>query len=367
MIYRKTYLESRTTLADSGEKTVDVNVRDPITALWVEFRATNGSTNNQANTLAQNVDSIEVIDGSDVLFSLDGPEAFAYTAYWLKQIPYELITELPSTVQDCSVIIPFGRFIGDVQYALDPTRFTNLQVRVKWNLANVNAVGATGFGTGTAALTILAIVMEGAQSPNRLLMTKEFYTSTGAASGVDYLDLPVDYPYRSLLLRAYKAATAPYSVISHLKLNCDGGKLIPFDMRMTDLIRLYSMKQGVFSYKHQFHAADGDTLYMVLKCDEIVSFTQGSQADTVIQYTNNGYGQGAIQLDTAGVAQASDVTIDALVQGFCPYGCVYLPFGLEDDPNDWFPVQSFASARLELTQGAASSTIAVCLQQDRPY
>jgi len=367
MMYRKAYLESRRVLADSGEVTVDVTVRDPVTALWVEVRATNGSTNNQANTVAQNVSAIEVIDGSNVLYSMSGEEAVAWSAYYAGRMPLQLIDENPSTVQDLSICIPWGRFLGDTTYALDPSRFTNLQVRVKWNLASVTAMGATGFESGTGQLTVVAEVMEGAPTPVAYLMAKEHYTSAGASSGVDYVDLPRDHSYAWLLLRAYKAATAINGVISQVKLNADASKVIPFDLRMTDLLRDMGRGRGRFTYRHSFHETNGDTLYTLLKFSETVGLVPCDVNDCVAGYNHVGYGSGGLRLYTAGVAETVDRRILAQVGGWCPYGVVGIPFGDGFTPGDFFPVDAFGSVRLELTQAAAPATIAVCLVQARSY
>ena len=77
MLHRFTYLEKDVALGNSGEKTVNINVRDPITALWLEMRCANGTTRNQYYPLHRCVTDIEVIDGSDVLYSLDGYQAWA--------------------------------------------------------------------------------------------------------------------------------------------------------------------------------------------------------------------------------------------------------------------------------------------------
>ena len=128
MLYRRTYLESRTSLGNSGQRVTDINVRDPITALWVEFRCANGATDNVANLLSQCVSAIEVIDGAKVLYSLDGCEALALSAYHLGRLPDQLVSEWGGVTQNLSIVIPFGRYEGDTELSFDPTRFVNPQV-----------------------------------------------------------------------------------------------------------------------------------------------------------------------------------------------------------------------------------------------
>lgn len=367
MIFRQPYLESRTVLADSGEKTSDLKGLDPITAIWLEVRATNSTTNNQDNTMAQNVEEIQVIDGSDVLFSLDGEEALALTAYYLGHIPSQLIEEFANNVQSLSVLIPFGRYLGDPLYAFDPKRFTNPQVRIKWNLAAVTAVGVTGFATGTGRWTVMPLIMHDGATPRGFLTIKQQYTSVGAASGDDFVDLPRDHPYLAIMLRAYKTGTAIYNVLDDVKLSVDFDRVVPFNMRMSDLLRLNSMRNPVFQYRHVFDKTDGDTIKTILKHEETVSFTVSDVDDAVVRYVNVGYGEGVLYLDEAGSGASADRFIVCHVQGYAPYGCVWIPFGEFQDPNSWLPVPNYNSFRAVLTQEAASATIAVCTVQERLY
>jgi len=366
MLYRNQYLLSRYTLGDSGTHLEDLNVRDPVTALWVEFRMKNGGTNNQANTVAQNIQDIEIIDGGEVLCKINGAMALALTRALLKNTPYQLVTEVASNNQNLSVIIPFGRFLGDPEYALDPSRFRNLQIRLTWNAASVNSVGATGFLTGNVAVTVMPLVMEGAPQPRAMLIHKEIYEFTTASSGIEHIDLPTDYPYRSILIRADKAATQIFGVVSNVKMTCDAGKFVPFDMRMSDLVRWASQFVPPLSYKHVFSATDGDTIYAIAKQDETLS-PVAEVGDTVIAYQNYGMGEGPIVMTTGGSGDSADKAFAALVTGWCPYRTQFVPFGNQMDAGDWFPAPSYGSVRLELTNAAASGTGTVVLTQARPY
>ena len=366
MLRRLAYIENRKVLADSGEVVSDIKVRDPITALWVELRAQNGSTSNVANPVAAVIDAVEVIDGSTVLFSLDGWELFALTAYHQKHIPYTLVYEYGNLTQNLSALIPFGRFLGDTMYSLDPTRFANLQVRVKWNLANVRAVGVTGFTTGTATLTVVADIMEGAPTPAAMLMTKEHYAFTTAASGVEYIDLPTDYNHRGLYIRCHKAGSGQLTGISNVKVTCDQGKFIPFDMCKNDLHRIYTFRHPPFHYKHNFYPSSGDTIYPLLKFDEVVQLT-GYDADVYASYVNDGIGEGIAYIYGNVGVKSGAYQLMADVQGFAPVGTLWLPWGLEDEPSSWLQASLFKSLRLELTMDSASASAFVVTQQERTF
>jgi len=363
MIYRRHYIANRQVLADSGEQTWDVRVRDPISALWVEFRATNGATHNVNNSLPEVIDKIELIDGSKVICSMSGVEAFALACYSLGKFPYHNFTEWPGDIPVIGIPIFFGRRFFDAQYAVDPTRFTNLQVRIKWNLANVRAVGATGYVTGTAYVTIFADLQEGGGAPQGYLLHKQIYAFTSAASGVVYIDLPVDYPYKGILIRAAKAATYLDALLTAVKVTCDADKFVPVDIRMSELMTSYPFGSPLFNYAHDFHLKNADTYYTILKREERPAVDVEDTADCVVGLFHVGYGEGNASVYVAGSASGSYRNISAHVSGYLPYGAWHLPFGNPEVVEDYLPAPSYKSVRLELTEGAASGACSVVTSQ----
>lgn len=366
MLYRRVYLENRTPLQDSGQRVTDINLRDPITAFWIQFRATNGAIDNLANLLADCVTGIEVIDGAKVLYSLDGAEALALACYQLGRVPSQLVTELPGVTQSLAVPLMFGRYEGDTELAFDPTKFVNPQVRITWNLAAIRAVGVLGFVTLSMAVSVVAIVMEGAPAPRAMLMHKEHYSYVTAA-GIEYVDLPTDYPYRGMLYRADLAARNLPAVVSNLRVTCDAGKYLPLDMRTTDLIAQLSNTHEKFSYQHLFHPVNGTTCFMIMKYLEDVALTCQNANDITYRYTNLAVGEGVLNQWIAGVADVNATNMYAMVRGYSPFRTVYIPFGRQDTPGDWFPVGTFRSVRLEATGAIAAANAFVCLSQEYPY
>lgn len=363
---RNAYVENRRVLADSGELTGNIGIRDIITAFFIEFRATNGSSGNKANLLADCITSFELVDGSNTIVSLTGYQLAALTMFQRGYIPYSLITEVPSNVQNLVGEILFGRWHGDTPYALDPSKFSNLQYRIKWNLAAVRAVAVTAFGTGTLTFTLVAEIMEGAQTPQGCMTYKQHYQFTTAASGVEYIDLPLDRRMRGLMVRSSSASGGGLYGISNVRLSCDQGKFVPFDLRKTDLQRMDSLKNAPYHYKHLFYCKDGDTLYPLLKQDESLSLLVNS-GDTVYGYNNNGIGNGVITMKTAGSAAGAEIMTTSIVEGWSPFHCEYIDLGEYDDPASWLDLTMFRAARLELTQDNASASASVVLCQELVY
>ena len=367
MLYRDYYLQDNYTLNDAGTLTVDVNVQDPITAFWIKFQATNGGTSNKANLLPQCVSSIELIDGADVLYSLNGQQAYALTAYHMGTIPRSEFDESAGDPSTFCFYIPFGVKLGDKVHSLDPKRFSNPQLRFTWNLATVRAVGATGYLSGSLQLTVVAKVMENAPVPLAFLMHKEIYTWTSAAAGWEYIDLPVDYPYRGMMLRGVKASTQWHWIFDMVRMNCDGGSFIAHNMRGWDLNNMLTALTPLFHYTHCFRISNGDTIQLALRDHETVSLQTDTTADTVTSYINSGWGSGAVSTATGGAGGAANLKFYGDIQGRCPFDTLYLPFGDQMDPADWFPANAFKGIKEEIRGGVAAAANSLCLTQDRNY
>ena len=97
MKYREIYLEKDKTLADSGSQTIEVSVVDPISELFVKLYATNGATSNKGSPIARCISKIEVFDGADKLFSMDGRLAHALAYYRSSRIPATTLNSIGLT------------------------------------------------------------------------------------------------------------------------------------------------------------------------------------------------------------------------------------------------------------------------------
>ena len=367
MLYQRVYLEKDRSLADSGEYTVDITPQDPITVLWVKFQAVNGTTSNRSNTLASAINSIEVIDGADVLFSLDGYQAFALAADHMGHLPSMIVDEDASQIQTVSLPIFFGRRVGDTQLAFDPKRFRNPQVRVNWNLGNGNGVAATGWTTATMQLTILAEVMSGAPLPGGVLSAKERYTYVTAAGATEYIEMPTDEVWRKIQLRGFLAQNPWHWIYDVVKLSCDGGKYTPLDMRGWDMLNQLSMSHPRFNYVMKGRAVNGNNMDLVLMHEESISPVSDGTGDTVYEIVYNGGGRVTLGIQTGGVAAAGNVNYYAPVMGYIPFKALTVPLGKQDEIDDWFPAPTFGSIRLEVRGGVALAANSIALQTLRIY
>ena len=96
---RDIYLARVETLPDSGLKYIKLDVSHPISQLVIEIEATTGSTSCTDHEIHDDITSIEVIDGSDVLFSLNGKQALGIAALTHGKLPPQVLTEVGGATQ----------------------------------------------------------------------------------------------------------------------------------------------------------------------------------------------------------------------------------------------------------------------------
>ena len=366
---RQVYLARDETIQDSQTKIININLNEPISAIHVIYEATNGATSNQGHPIHKDVSAIELVDGSDVLESLSMPEWAALDFYSLGRYPQHEIIESGGSVQKEHIIIPFGRWIGDPLLYFDPTRFSNPQLR----LTHALTISATaGFATGTGKVTVIADVFaERPPASAGFLMAKNIYEWTTAASGDETIDLPTDYPYRLLLVRAYESGVAISSSITKLKLSVNEDQFIPFDIYTDDLIFLNEQIFGWAEVKQTLYRTDADTpeTFIAVPREFLVNSRQDLDLASIDAVTADQVTLQVLKFTTTPTIakETADVVLDLITRGVGPHNVLAWPFGDLNDKETWFPVQLFKSVKLKVTQGNAGATAAVILQQLRTY
>lgn len=353
---------------DSGVETYPIDVVDPITELKLCFGATNGATGpNQNNPINGLIKEFAVVDGSEVITSLNGKELTALYAFDRGELPYSWGQQHGGMEQFAQIPLYFGRSSIDPEYILNPGRFRNPAIRLEWDLANVSPVGANGYGSGTASFFIYAKVMEEGATPRGYLMSKMTEEYTSAASGVHTTYLPTDYDIRKLVVRPYAQYVGMDDVITNLKLSIDQDKEVPFDIDSEEFILLMhnwfpeyqfdSWNEGSVSDQIEhwmgervFGQATGDTNAKIFAVD---GWTDGYYT---IQTSEDNTG-----VDIPNVQHVISV------RGRTPEGCYCYPFGDQDDPDEWLDVRRIGNLRLLLTQGSAGGNVRVITQQLHPY
>ena len=372
MKYRDTYLQDELVLAAAGTEIINLDTRLPIVCLDLIFRGQWGATQAcQNKRIWEDIDKIEVVDGSDVLFSMSGTELLALNCYELKHFPWMQLDNEASGYDECKLTIFFGRSYLDTELMLDPTRFVNPQLRVSYSFT----IDASHWVTNEQLLTVIArVVEEGVGAPAAFLMSKQIYNWATATSGDETIDMPRDYPYRMIMPRAYYSGDQADEGMTNLKLSCDMDRFVPFNFDGKHLAALNQQFFSTFEMIIKEDLKNDDELKTPLfKTTFVGAF--GAAADRVIDWD-------AIDAEVCTIALYTTVTstddsmapitvlekIQCDVRGEQPLSTLCIPFGDLIDIPEFFDPTPYKSVRLIITQGQTAAGVGqLVLQQLRGY
>ncbi len=354
--------------ADSGTKTINLDIVDPVTALYIEAIAINGTTSNEDNFISDVLKRIEIVDGSEVLASLTMHELEALHFYKLKDAPILFPSEWGSGVQRHGAYLLFGRFLYDPMFGMVFTKYKNPQLKLTWDLAAVRPVSATtAFATGTTKLSVVAKIMENAGMPTQYLMDKEIigaYTSSSSSGAEERKELPTDNVYRMIMTRHYAEGYDPNEITSDLKLTADADKYIGFNRKITQLDSEALMRFGLINIQHDVYRATGGVIRGLLQKETYWHLVP----NTSTQFTDFVYSlmfSGNVTLETQipGGGSAGTRLFRAREIGHSLHGTIPLPFGDLNNPDSWFDPKGFRKLELILTSGGNAGTCQIVAEQ----
>jgi len=363
-------LYQETQSSDASTKTIDLDLVDPVSAIYIEAEATNGTDSNEDNWISDVITKIEVVDGSEVLASLTGHELEAMHFYKLGRQPVLYPSEWASGTQRHGAYLLFGRELWDRLFAINFTVFHNPQLKITWNLAAVRAVSATtAFATGTLKLTVIAKVMEEFSAPGRYLMDKKLlsFTSSSTSGAEERKELPVDLPYRMLMTRHYVEGSDIDEVSSDLKLTADADKYIAFDRKVKQLDAEAEARWGQLMLSHNVLRASGGTVRgLTNKETRYAFFPSISTQFTDFVYTLMFSGAVKLETQVAGGGGAGTRRLWGTEWGHALYGTLPILFGDPSDPDTWFDPTSVRKLELIFTSGGTAGSCEVVSEQVRP-
>jgi len=368
--YRDYYIENEKTLANSGTVVIELAVVDPISEIHIRFKAKNGATSNKNNPICKNISKIEIVDGSNVIYSLNGYMAQAMSYYQRRVMPSMQRQGGPSENQEDHFIIRFGRWLWDPIFALVPAKFRNLQLKITWAL---NISGTTWL-TDSAKLTIIAKIMEDmAAEPSHFMMAKSHYSWTTVASGEERIALPSDHPYALMLFRAWETETKLQSTITNLKLSLDQDKDIPFNLSSWDFLKAMENEFGLFTLEQHVFAGTEENVQTHMGVGEtIVATSESAPAGAGVTNTypalhgvDSGHANIALT-DSAGTDDVDSI-IQMVTRGQALNHCFAYPFGLMNDPDTYLKAPDYGDVKAILTQGNAGAAANFALLQLKAY
>jgi len=358
MQYRNVDILAQETVADSGTKSIDLDVLDPITELAVTLDLKNGAAACVAHPPVDVVTKIEIVDGGTVYASLTGPEAVAMFCYQTGHYPAHWYSETLSENQSITIPLRFGRFLGDPLRSFDASRLRNPQLKITWAK---NALHLTAY----VKLAVRARIMDGVAGAASCLLPKAVRTFTTAASGIEPTELPTDYPIRALYVRSWLAGACPRGILTNFKLDCDEGKFIAFDITGENLQREIEDIYGYLEVRQNLQTSNAQKIQAWLGAayGGYASIAGGSYTT---QFWASGNPYGVIYGSDYNAAAFDDQKVELTSRGSLPHSTFAIPFGLPDDPATWFNAAAYRKVKLNLTQAESDCEASIVLQQDRP-
>lgn len=331
-------------LGEAGTKTIDINLRDIISRITVMFQATNVSETMGAHPAA-NITKIELVDGSDVLFSLNGHQAQAVNFYDRSIQPYSYIDNIAGHNQRAVFGLDFGRFLYDQNIAFDPTKFTNPQLKISWDedLCEVDA-------TVNSCIIRAHIFDELAPTPAGFMMTKEVYSYTVAETGYEYIDLPTDYITQQIFVRSLLAENTFTTILDEIRLSEDNDKRIPVDLTVQEILRDVIEQWGYVLEHAYLNGVDANEAFYAMPSDigHPVRAPYGA-ADAGAIWTVDG---GKFYY----IGTSTGINHKALIYGVLPHGTMPILPKPGKEIADWFDVVPLGSLKLRIKDSAPSAT-----------
>jgi len=362
MNYRLATVLEREVHASDITKVIDITLRDPISQLIVIHEPYNSASGVPTAHPAKCITKIELVDGSDILFSLSGQEAQSADWYHRKSEPVNHLIYLPTMYSEQVYVMNFGRWLWDPMLALLPANFKNPQLKIT---IDVNGGGST---VTTGYLTVLAQIFdEKTITPGGFLMHKEVKDYALAASAHEYTPLPVDFPIRKLFAKIQKYATGVEYSFDTIKLSEDNDRRVPVNQTISQILKTLIGQTRAYQ---EWILIEGSLVSKVGYCTPCyfptfqATMWEGTASAWGVAVLEGDGGRFKVDMDT------SQGNTQLLCTGWCPHGTIELPFGDPNDPADWYDVSKVGSLQLDIKAASGMSSSESCqvfLQQLRTY
>jgi len=340
MNYRMAEILATMSITTAHTEPISLKGLDCISRLMVVIELVN-STSVAVNHPLAALPKIEIVDGSDRIASMTGYEAQAMAYYDTGKMPHNELNYENNAYCRSFVPFNFGRYLYDPDLALDPAKFSNLQLRISHD----RSLG--GCTPDSAYIRVFADLFdEKRPSPVGYLQSKEIFSFIPATGAKEYVDLPVDNDIRKIIVMNTNDAEEPDIQFETIKIDENKGKHVLYEGLTMDLIRVSSLDYAPFQeyLSGRMDALGAWTTYLSASKDIQV----GMLADDVTTLPIFVWSGGRVRVYTAAAAGF----LGAVVSGRCPHGSVPILFGNQQDPGDWWNLDHVDDARMKLTPRA---------------
>lgn len=351
---REATIHAEESYAAAGTAIYPIRETDPISRLLIPFGVTVGAAARLAHH-ASALTKIEIVDGSDVLYSLDGLQTDGIARFDAHGSAGMWTSPSASITEYGNLVIDFGRYLYDKQVAFDPIKFKNPQLKITRSLTVAEAACTA------VILAVHAYCMEGlTTAPIGFLMKKEQKSWLAAAAAWEYTEMAKDYAYRRIMLQGLTSTIGVGTHWSQARLSENNDKTIPFDVLVDDQIAANARQYGdivencsgaISAVATPFFAAPAYGGSVEAMCTMATNALEGHNRDG---------GQYEVKS-----ANGTD-DFRGIVIGLSPQGLVSCEMGPLDNIEDWYDPRALGSLRLEV-KGAGAYTIHLITEQLRTY
>jgi hypothetical protein len=344
MKYRTQQLLAAKGITTAGTEVLDIKVPDIISRLTARIDLVNSSWTPSGHPACAMV-NMSLVDGSKVLHSLRGKYTRAVSHYGAKKVPFAYANYTDNGMATAVFPIYFGRRLWDPSLALDPKRFTNLQLKMQHSYLLGGAV------PDAAYLEVYADLFdESPPSPIGYLSAQSLWSKTYVASTHDYPTLPMDAPIRFVFVAAASDVEEPDININHVKITESQGKKIIYDVDILDHLQdVEALWQMYEEWVEGRPVTTTDTTFYQSPQKDVIYALAISQDST--SYCNQVWTGGGIRKLYAG----SVATIMARASGRCPAGVIPFPMGEPDEIESWWDVNQSKVPQIDITTGPGST------------
>ena len=246
--------------------------------------------------------------------------------------------------------------------ALDPKKFINPQLKISID------VDAGGQNASAGFLSVIAHIFDGKTiTPTGFLMHKQIKNYPFGSAAHEYTDLPTDYPIRKLFIESLLPGSGAEEIFNTIKLSEDNDRKIILNNPIKDILR--SVGGNAKPYREtQVQSLGGSTGYFFITPTyfpkpSAISWQNSNNPNTISIFKGDG-GRGSYYCE----GTVGNLIVTA--EGYCPHGVLEIPFGIQDDPADWYDTSKIGSLLLDILSGGGMSSSYSCqiaLQQLRNY
>jgi hypothetical protein len=342
----------------AGTYVLDIDVQDVISRLTIVIIGTN-SANDPIGHPSLIAKQIDLVDGSDVLHSLRGCYSQAVGFYGTGVQPHNFLNYRILGKAKAVIPIYFGRELFDPEFAFDPTRFNNPQLKIQHDYS------LGGSTPDACTIEVWGDIFDDRPANVRgFMMAKSHWTKTLVISTTDYVELPTDYPIRLVMPAAFSNDEEPNVNIASVKLTEDHDKRVVLESNTKHLLKMVEADYPVYTEQGEvLLVADTDQEIFITPAKDIqINPLMSADSDGIIHAPWSG-GNGRILDASVGG------TISFSVTGRSAHGVIPITMGRRGYSDEWWNTPELGSARIKMVTGAGdtSALYELLLQQARSY